>query len=137
LFFPTPTGSIHMTKQRKHAHEISTFGPSPPLPFVKLDGQKGQSFTTSQLHLIGQGGARWTWNSAQMPQCLCRYLKAPSAHCHRTALGAFQSRKPLAALADLSFLWSEVLFIYVLRPVLARDLPFWTSGITLMISRMS
>jgi hypothetical protein len=31
LFFSTPTGSIHPTKRRKHAHKFSTFGPPPPL----------------------------------------------------------------------------------------------------------
>jgi hypothetical protein len=31
FFFPTPTGSIHATKQQKHEREFSIFGPPPPL----------------------------------------------------------------------------------------------------------
>ena len=31
LFYRTPTGNIHPTKQRKHAHKFSTSGSPPPL----------------------------------------------------------------------------------------------------------
>jgi len=34
--------------------------------------------------------------------------------------GVFSIRKPLAALLDLPALWSELLFVCVLRPVLGR-----------------
>jgi hypothetical protein len=35
VFFPTPTGSIDVTKQRKHAHAFWTSGSSPPLAAVR------------------------------------------------------------------------------------------------------
>jgi len=31
LLFPTPTGSVHATKQRKYSHKFSSRGPPPPL----------------------------------------------------------------------------------------------------------
>jgi hypothetical protein len=56
---------------------------------------------------------------------------------HLAALGVLPSRKPLAALPDLPAWWAEVLFVCVLRPVLARGLPSWATGVTRVISRVS
>jgi hypothetical protein len=44
LLFPTPTGSIHAIKQRKHLHKFSAFGPPPPL--------KRHRFSRPENHLL-------------------------------------------------------------------------------------
>ena len=63
-----------------------------------------QSDTFSTTFISDQREAEWALNSAPLPRCFRKYLKAPSARCltlyscHWAALGVFPSRNPLTAL---------------------------------------